>query len=400
MQIYPVTRRLSALAMLVGASACSVAQHPETESATPVAASPVFDPVDVDLEFRDRLEALQYPASGPEVFFGAEAPAGRFLETALIIPKIGATRLCTGVLIEPDIVLTARHCHSRLVAKKDSLVLFGDNNEVSTSNNQLNARFAGEVAETRLFPRERGPADIMLLRLKQPAPPEIPVARLAHESDIAAAQLARIVGFGVTERGTRGRKVFSDVGVVTKDCSGQGEFRGAATPREDLYGCVRGEELVAGLVKDIPPQCSVAKQIGECLAIFSQRDEATRQAACTIEAIREREFADQDFQICADTCNGDSGGPLFVAPAVSAASWRAYNAPRNWVGEFADDGTRIAPPRYALAAITSRAVDTRDYVRAHVTPVEGRKCGNGGIYTLLTEDRLAWITEAISDLRE
>jgi hypothetical protein len=69
-----------------------------------------------------------------------------------------------------------------------------------------------------------------------------------------------------------------------------------------------------------------------------------------------------------DTCQGDSGGPLLLGPI----------------------GTGVAPneTEYRLAGVTSRA-----------SSLNGRLCGDGGVYERLNEPARDWITKTLATMR-
>ena len=93
--------------------------------------------------------------SDSEVVGGAQAPLGKWDDAAAIY--IGDSVSCTGVLIAPDVVLTAGHCiggiHRVKVAAND---IFGDGEAI-------------DVRSEHRFPRQQGRLDIGVLVLEREA---------------------------------------------------------------------------------------------------------------------------------------------------------------------------------------------------------------------------------------
>lgn len=130
---------------------------------------------------------------------------------------------------------------------------------------------------------------------------------MATTDQIAASTSGRAVGFGKTENAGAGRKFKVDIPFASNNCAGRVVTPEGTEPDRDYYGCAPNGELVAGIPR-----------LGK------------------------------------DTCNGDSGGPLFV---------------------------EVAGGGLALAGTTSRAVSREGLA----------SCGDGGIYVRVDGASLDWI---------
>lgn len=297
-----------------------------------------------DLRAREALAFLQ----STEVYRGRAVAPEDYGETVLIMPpgplSAGAA-LCTGVLLSPQIVVSAAHCETDPL-REGSNIYFG--------SSAVDAFFTTTVSELK---KADNGADLVLLRLTDKAPESITPAaiasradialsrpplnrsRIAREADVRAAKGARVVGFGLTDQGISGVKMRTDVGVVSAFCDQQEVpvANGAVYSDTELFGCRPGLEAVAGAARGRPGTYS-------------------------------------------DTCGGDSGGPFFVVPAEKAGR---------------TDYFATIPTEYYLAGVTKQAINTR-YIRPGPYPY----CGNGGIYTLLVGENLAWVQRTASQWGE
>ena len=235
------------------------------------------------------------------VYGGDVVIPGTFPDTVAIT---GNGKICTGIVIGPQAVLTAAHCYCSGVT---ATVYFGDSVEHATSTVSV-AGGAAMISCTPNLPLQNG--DVAILKLMPPL--TIPPRAFASGALINAAKFGRAVGFGV---GTNpvvdpaGIKRMIDVPVASVACNGTVTTAQGGVGDPGYYHCASGRELVAG--------------------------------APSLDK---------------DTCNGDSGGPLYVLSL---------------------DGSMY------LAAITSRATGTPGM----------RPCGDGGIYERTDGAVLSWIQQ-------
>jgi hypothetical protein len=274
--------------------------------------------IEADQRFVANIKKVDTNAN-VEVIGGAPTD-GTFPETVVLEDKSGA-RICTGTLIAKRIVLTARHClELDKVGLKDTPVKFGDDRKQPTKTIEVD-----EAIPMPQNPSSPEPAsDIALVRLKADAD-ATPVS-IAAESRVTANAALRVVGFGRVDAGTSGKKFTVRIIIASYDCRGKVVRKGEELTDKQFYGCKPVEMVAAGKI-----------------------DPTTRRSA--------------------DTCNGDSGGPAFVAPADMAFPADKFETTFE---------SRAAPPRYALAAVTSHGIST-GYIRGGEL-----RCGQGGVYTRLS----------------
>ena len=235
-----------------------------------------------------------------KVFGGIPVTPPRFSDVVGIAAANSNVLSCTGTLVAPDLVVTARHCACDGISGR---VMVGSSLEDGVWYEVLNGpSTVGDICgplESSSNP------DIAVLHLIDPVKDVAP-RPIATQAEIDGAQYFTVAGFGYTETFVVGRKHEVDVPSATNDC--RKDIPAWGTTEESIFGCVGGQEIVAG-------QSGLGR----------------------------------------DTCNGDSGGPLFVLPAGTK-------------GESA----------LRLAGVTSRAT-------ANSSSNGSLVCGDGGIYVRMTD---------------
>jgi hypothetical protein len=246
--------------------------------------------LDLDLRYRQNVAAMD---PQERIIGGERVPPGLYPDTVAITGNGG---LCTGTIISANAVLTAAHCFCRGVKET---VYVGDTIGNATTKVGVSTS-SGMVGCTE----DLAHGDVAVLFVTRPL--TVTPRRFAHESLIASARIGRAVGFGLTENPIAeplGIKRRVDVPIASTACNGTVTTPNGAEADSTFYKCSPGQELVAG--------------------------------APSLDK---------------DSCNGDSGGPLFLT---------------------ASDGNLY------LAGATSRATG----------PPGLRPCGDGGIY-VRTDGRL------------
>jgi hypothetical protein len=133
------------------------------------------------------------------------------LRSAVVRVENSTGELCTGILIRPDVVLTAAHCVVDSAAYK-----------VVGVDRKFRARAVGVVAGLvhptfvqGTTPRTQPGVDLALLNLQQPLGPAFRPVDLARVSRIGTGEYVTLAGFGVTgERAKRTARVLRETQLV------------------------------------------------------------------------------------------------------------------------------------------------------------------------------------------
>jgi len=165
---------------------------------------------------------------------------------------------CTGTLVAPNRVGTARHCVCPGISGR---VMIGNDEETGRWHEVDRVRTPGEACA----PLASGAnPDIAVLHLTEPVQ-DVKPRSLATQAQIDAAHVYSVAGFGFTENLVTGIKHETRVPAATNDCADTIAVWNAT--EAETFGCVAGKEIVAG-------QAGLGR----------------------------------------DSCNGDSGGPLLLLP--------------------------------------------------------------------------------------
>ena len=281
-----------------------------------VSPGPTVDPDDLvwnsstlNSNFRKLIEqssvegAGLYPIIGPPsigrvVGFGTQNVGNqKFLDCVCVGRMVGGqpSYCCTGTLIAPQVVVTAGHCFPCTGNGSNTAVVF-----VGSDVDDSGHTFTGRAVRHPDY-NDNAANDVAVILLDQPVPGVTP-RRLATPSEISRMTFGRVMGFGSNNNsgiGGFGVKRMVDVPVASLACDRLGEAQ--------KFGCDSGLELVAGFVG-----------------------------------------------LGTDSCNGDSGGPIYALIDDDARQ------DENWV----------------LVGATSRA-----------TNLATMSCGDGGVYARLDKFR-------------
>ena len=259
--------------------------RPNLSNITPM----VVKGLDDSLEVRKDLDdAIERGLRGERIIGGSFARIGEFRETVAIVQQLGEPRYCTGVAVADGKVLTAAHCVCQMKLTRDGAgranIQFGnpDANRVSddiarevknSRTHMLDDEFCTNLSRNVICG-----GDLAILEYDGETPTHVEFPNIANDENLSGSSATRslIVGHGDTRRSVGGvprasrlvngrrvrHKMFALIPTPPRLCM---SFHNQCTQNGIDYGCQLGSEVV--LI---------------------------------------------DVNRGADTCNGDSGGPVFT----------------------------------------------------------------------------------------
>ena len=292
-----------------------------------------------DAEERQKFDRLIRKAQrGDRIVGGAPVEQGQYTETVALVDEEGSRNgVCTGTVVGRGQVLTAAHCicAMQLLPPQhgEAKVYFGNPDAVGGPRPAKSApvkRHLTKVMDQDFCERYRAGhicgGDLAMVYYDPAKTPDyVRIARLITKAD--GAQFTQssqddvgssIIGYGATRDP---RDAVPRIGRLV---------RGATEPK------------MFAVIMTSPSKCG--RHVQQCTP-----------SGTTPGCLPEIEVHLFDNASTKDTCNGDSGGPLFMGNEDSAAP-------------------------QVLVAVTSRAMSPR------------RSCGSGGIYTsVFSEEAIAWL---------
>jgi hypothetical protein len=283
---------------------------PRTLTSTPSTRQElIWETPELQKNFRDLIEKASRPGSGLAPIIGppiaqrvvgpGSRPAveGEFPDCVCIGRRLGNTDqyCCTGTLVGRNVVVTAGHCFFCAGGGATGTTVI----YVGNDTNQPGQTFTGTIVRHPQYGMGGLHNDLSVIILDQDVEGVTP-RPMATTDEINQATFVRVVGFGSNAPsgfGGFGLKRLVDVPVASASCNRPGD--------PELLGCDPQLEMVAGFVGLGP-----------------------------------------------DSCNGDSGGPIYVL-----------------IGNNAND-----PTAWRVAGATSRATNSSI-----------ANCGDGGVYARLDQ---------------
>lgn len=165
----------------------------------------------------------------------------------------GTGSLCTGSLIAPNVVLTARHCVSATLPDSQNVICSETESDTPYSPNAFFVTTADEVTpgtlleffvEEVVVPTEPGPSPfcgndiaILILAGNVPETTATPMVPRLDDDPLSVAEVYTAVGYGAVDgagndAGTRRRREGLSVSCVTDGCVEQSVFMGQVTATE------------------------------------------------------------------------------------------------------------------------------------------------------------------------
>jgi len=276
--------------------------------------SSVWEQSDFQKNFRKLLELAAKPGSGISPLLGPTTSPGlhivgpgtrlatdkEFRDCVSVGIQVGTGNqfCCTGTLVGKNVVVTAGHCFFCAGGGASGASIAYVGTDISKPGTVIK----GKITRHPKYSQGGLHNDLSVIVLESDVPETVAKPRrIATKAEIDNATFVRAVGFGNSDFQSTtgfGIKRLVDIPVASISCS--------RTNDSTKYGCDKKLELVAGFLS-----------------------------------------------LGSDTCNGDSGGPIYVLTGDEDAS-----KDENW----------------AIAGATSRATSTA-----------ARPCGDGGIYPRLDQ---------------
>jgi Trypsin len=181
------------------------------------------DPTWLKNEKQRLTEALK---DDPGRIFGGRLAKDKELPDCVAVQ--GATCLCTGTLIGPNVVITAGHCHEGGCVDK---IFIG--NDVNQTGRTVKVK---QAIPHPGFDSTTLKDDLTLLILDETIA-DVPPRPIAQDAEVDNAFALQLAGFGLTEANGLGRKLVVEVSIATATCGA--DVAGG-------FGCHENQEIVAG----------------------------------------------------------------------------------------------------------------------------------------------------------
>lgn len=293
-------------------------------------------------------------------------PSSALSGLALVTHSQG-DRACSGVLLAPELVLTAKHCVFRRGASGDEplpavgfRVGFGPSDEELTTRTVRSLAWIGMPEATSIDDAVAAGEDVAVLSLMEPAPAEETVRDLALVFAPEDQQPVRFAGYGLSDVATgRGGVRAAGAGRITgfDAPSGIVQIEGDAACFGDSGGPLLSEGTaddpgvvlgVLGQVGSIASPCDAAASFAATAANPAVRRFLSKQCAAVGRCGRAPAGLDDGGATDADA-SGDADLPLDAAPledpAMDADGGRVVRRPGRALEPGAggrDDGCAVA----------------------------------------------------------